>query len=68
LHASSPFRDIAKVAQKFAAINGFSNVQCNFSVPFQRVSSQSDRVLIFLLRPLEIEKSQNQIMSRKTLD
>jgi chaperonin GroES len=56
------------VAQKFAAINDFSDLRCHFLVPFQRVSSHFGRVLIFLLRPLEIEKLQNQIMSRKTLD
>jgi len=57
LHASSPFLDTAKVAQNRAAINGFLNALMLFPVPFQYVSSSQRRVLIFLVDPLEIEKS-----------
>jgi len=49
--------DIAKMAQNRATINSFLNSMIQFIVPFQHVSSDQRRVLIFLFDPLEIEKS-----------
>jgi hypothetical protein len=45
------------VMQNFAAINMFSNERYQFSVLLQHVSINRTRVLIFCMRPLEIEKS-----------
>ncbi|KSV83708.1 hypothetical protein N184_34490 [Sinorhizobium sp. GL28] len=61
------FSTSAKVAQLFAVINGILNVKQSFVVRLQHVSSRAMRVLIFLVSPLEFEKSRNQMILRKTL-
>jgi hypothetical protein len=48
---------LPKVAQNHAGSNDFLNHSMPFIVPFQHVSSQRHRVLIFSPAPLEIKKS-----------